>query len=172
MPEASLESLWPDAYGELRRIAARLMSQERGNHTLTPTALVHEVWLSLANAKRPAAVNDRLHFVALAVRAMRHILVNHAHARLADKRGSGAQHLTLSQFDELQSMHSGPADLLAVSQALDALAAVDARAAQVAELKVFGGLEVPEIASALSVSEPTVKRDWVFARAHLAQSLA
>jgi RNA polymerase sigma-70 factor, ECF subfamily len=172
MNEASLDQLWPQAYSELRRIAARLMSRERPEHTLSPTALVHELWLNLAGAKCPPQVQDRQHFVALAARAMRHILVNHANARLADKRGSGAVHLTLSASDDTASSTAGPGELLAVHQALNALAAVDARAAQVAELKVFGGLEVPEIAQALGVSEPTVKRDWVFARAHLAQTMA
>ncbi len=172
MPESSLNSLWPHAYDELRRIATRLMSRERPNHTLTPTALVHEVWLNLAAAKQPQPIADRVHFVALAARAMRHILVNHANARLADKRGNGALHVTLSATDDSPSPLAGPADLLAVHEALNALAAVDPRAAQVAELKVFGGLEVPEIAAELKVSEPTVKRDWVFARAHLAQSMA
>jgi RNA polymerase sigma factor (TIGR02999 family) len=172
MPEPSLNDLWPDAYNELKRIAGRLMSRERSDHTLTPTALVHEVWLNLASAKRPAQLQDRLHFVALAARAMRNILVNHAHARLADKRGSGALHVTLSASDDIAASASGPAELLGVHQALNALAAIDPRAAEVAELKVFGGLDVTEIAAALKVSEPTVKRDWVFARAHLAQSLA
>jgi RNA polymerase sigma factor (TIGR02999 family) len=172
MTENDLNSLWPAAYDELRRIAARLMSRERPDHTLTATALVHEVWINLAAAKRPPGIQDRVHFVALAARAMRHILVNHANARLAEKRGSGALHVTLSASDDIPSSASGPAELLAVHQALNALAAVDPRAAQVAELKVFGGLEVAEIACELRVSEPTVKRDWVFARAHLAKSLA
>ncbi len=171
MADADLQELWPDAYGELRRVALRLLARERPGHTLTPTALVHEVWLNLAASKRPLAVNDRVHFVSLAARAMRHILVNHAQARLADKRGAGAVHFTLSASEDVPAAQSGPAELLAVHQALSALATDDARAAQVAELKVFGGLEVPEIAAALGVSEPTVKRDWVFARAHLARSL-
>lgn len=171
MPEADLQALWPQAYDELRRVALRLLARERPGHTLTPTALVHEAWLNLSGGKGPLAVNDRLHFVALAARAMRHILVNHAQARLADKRGSGALHLTLSATDDHASAQPGPAELLAVHKALTALATDDARAAQVAELKVFGGLEVPEIAAALGVSEPTVKRDWVFARAHLARNL-
>ncbi len=172
MNETGLDELWPQAYTELRRIASRLMARERAEHTLSPTALVHELWLNLASAKRPPELQDRQHFLALAARAMRHILVNHAKARLADKRGSGMVHLTLSASDDTAGSTAGPADLLAVHQALNALAALDARAAQVAELKVFGGLEVPEIAQALLVSEPTVKRDWVFARAHLAQTLA
>lgn len=171
MPHTDLQDLWPDAYGELRRVALRLLGRERPGHTLTPTALVHEVWLNLAASKTPLMVNDRVHFVSLAARAMRHILVNHAQARLTDKRGGGAEHITLSVSEDLPATQSGPAELLAVHQALAALAEEDPRAAQVAELKVFGGMAVPEIAAALSVSEPTVKRDWVFARAHLARSL-
>ena len=166
-----LAALWPAAYNDLRRVAARVLVRERPDHTLTPTALVHEVWLSLNDAGRPPAVRDRHHFMALAARVMRNILVNHAKARLADKRGNGAFHCTLSAADELNPSPAADsaAELLGVHQALQALAAIDPRAAEVAELKVFGGLEVPEIASALGVSEPTVKRDWVFARAQLAQ---
>ena len=89
MLDVPLHELWPQAYGELKRIALRLMARERPGHTLTPTGLVHEAWLQLAATERPSGVNDHLHFLALAARAMRHILVNHANARLADKRGNG-----------------------------------------------------------------------------------
>lgn len=163
---------WPVLYRELHRLAARLMSRERAGHTLSPTALVHEAWIKLSAGARVQTVADRGHFMALAARAMRHILVNHALARQADKRQGAAPHLTLSSGDDTPSMAAEPEGLLAVDQALTQLAADDGRAAQVAEMKIFGGLEVAEIAAALAVSEPTVKRDWVYARARLAQLMA
>jgi RNA polymerase sigma factor (TIGR02999 family) len=170
LTDTSLDMHWPEAYDELRRVAGRLMSRERPDHTLAATALVNEAWLKLAGSGQMPVVADRAHFFALAARAMRHILVNHAQAKKADKRGGGAAHLTLAEAEGLAG-HDNPANVLAVDQALKQLASADPRAAEVAELKVFGGLENAEIAQLLGVSEPTVKRDWVFARAHLAQSL-
>lgn len=163
---------WPVLYGELRRQAARLMAQERAGHTLSPTGLVHEAWLKLSAGAQPLQLADRPHFMALAARAMRHILVNHALARRADKRQGNAVHGTLSLADQVPLAQASPDELLAVDQALSRLADDDARAAQVAELKVFAGMDVSEIAAALGVSEPTVKRDWVYARARLAQLIA
>jgi len=163
---------WPLLYRELHRMAARLMSQERAGHTLSPTALVHEAWLKLSAGDAALKLADRGHFLALSTRAMRHILVNHAHARHAAKRQGEVPHLTLSLADAAPSLAAGPEELLAVDQALSRLAADDPRAAQVAEMKVFAGLDVGEIASALGVSEATVKRDWVYARARLAQLMA
>jgi RNA polymerase sigma factor (TIGR02999 family) len=163
---------WPALYRELHRLAARLMARERTGHTLSPTGLVHEAWIKLSAGEQPLQPVDRGHFMALSARAMRHILVNHALARQADKRQGASPHLTLSSADDAVSPMAGPEDLLAVDQALLRLAADDARAAQVAEMKVFAGLEVGEIAAALGVSEPTVKRDWVYARARLAQLMA
>lgn len=163
---------WPLVYAELQRMAARLMAQERAGHTLSPTGLVHEAWLKLGAGAAGLRLADRGHFLALAARAMRHILVNHAHARHADKRRGNAPHVSLSLAEALPAAQSGPEEVLALDQALARLAAEDGRAAQVAELKVFAGLLIPEIAEALGVSEPTVKRDWVFARARLAQLIA
>lgn len=163
---------WPALYVELHRMAARLMAQERAGHTLSPTGLVHEAWLKLGSGAAGLQLADRGHFMSLAARAMRHILVNHAHARHADKRQGDAQHVSLSLADVLPAAQDGPEDVLALDQALARLADEDARAAQVAEMKVFAGLLIPEIAEALGVSEPTVKRDWVFARARLAQLIA
>jgi RNA polymerase sigma-70 factor, ECF subfamily len=163
---------WPALYGELRAIAGRLMRSERAEHTLSPTALVHEAWLKLGSGAAADPVVDRGHFLSLAARAMRHILVNHAQARRADKRQGDAVHVTLSLAQGEAVPQSGPEDILALDQALALLASEDPRAAQVAEMKVFGGLLIPEMALALGVSEPTVKRDWMFARARLAQLLA
>lgn len=153
-------------------MAGRLMAQERTGHTLSPTGLVHEAWIKLGVGAAGLQVADRGHFMSLAARAMRHILINHAHARRADKRRGEVQHVSLSLADALPSAQVGPEEVLALDQALARLAAEDARAAQVAELKVFAGLLIPEIAQTLGVSEPTVKRDWVFARARLAQLIA
>jgi RNA polymerase sigma factor (TIGR02999 family) len=168
----SLAAAWPQLYPELRRLAARLMASERDSHTLSPTALVHEAWMKLGAGAPGVQVNDRHHFMALACRAMRHILVNYAQARLADKRRGHAVHETLSAAESVAVSAAQPDELLALDQALRTLAREDARAAQVAELRAFGGLEVQEIAHCLGVSEPTVKRDWVWARARLAQLLA
>lgn len=162
---------WPILYKELHRIAGRLMSQERSGHTLSATALVHEAWLNLSAVGSDSFVIDRNHFLSLSARAMRHILVNHANARNAEKRQGEVLMVTLSAAEVCVSEQQGPEELLALDQALTTLAREDARAAQVAELKVFAGLLIPEIAEALSISEPTVKRDWVYARARLAQLL-
>jgi RNA polymerase sigma factor (TIGR02999 family) len=145
------------------------MFQERSGHTLSPTGLVHEAWLKLGSSGDDAFVIDRAHFLSLSARAMRHILVNHANARHADKRRGEVVHITLSAADGCASDDAGPENVLLLDQAFTTLAKEDARAAQVAEMRIFGGLLVPDIADALCVSEPTVKRDWVFARARLAQ---
>ncbi len=171
-PGFDVAAHWPLLYAELRRLAARMMAQERSGHTLSPTALVHEAWLKLSSGERPLRLCDRSHFMALSARAMRHILVNHANARRAAKRQGDAPHVTVSLAEAAPGSAAGPEELLAVDQALSQLAAEDPRAAQVAEMKVFAGLEVGEIAAALCVSEPTVKRDWVYARARLAQLMA
>ena len=168
-PHFDVQAHWPILYKELHRMAARLMSQERSGHTLSATGLVHEAWLNLGAGSREISVNDRTHFLSLSARAMRHILVNHANARKSDKRPGEAMLVTLSAADFCPAEQQGPEDVIALDQALSTLAKEDARAAQVAELKVFAGLQIPEIAEALAISEPTVKRDWVFARARLAQ---
>ncbi len=167
-----LQRLWPQAYDELRRVAARMLSQERQGHTLAATALVNEAYLRLNASGQPTPIQDRKHFFALAARVMRNVLVDHASARKADKRGAGATHVTLSGADDVPNGQADAADVLAIHQALQKLEATDARAAKVTELKVFGGMEISEIAETLGVSEPTVKRDWVFAKAWLSRELA
>jgi RNA polymerase sigma factor (TIGR02999 family) len=149
-----------------------MLSQERHGHTLAATGLVNEAYLRLHASGQPTPVQDRKHFFALAARVMRHVLVDHATARRADKRGAGATHVTLSGADAVASDQADAADVLSVHQALELLEQADARAAKVTELKVFGGMEIAEIAETLGVSEPTVKRDWVFARAWLTRHLA
>lgn len=159
-------------YQELHGIAARHMRGERPGHTLQPTALVHEAFLRLVGGD--ASFDDRAHFLRTASRVMRRVLVDHARARDAAKRGSGLR-VTL---DEAIAARVGGAgddervvELLALDDALERLAAAEPRWAQVVELRVFGGLEVTEVARALGVSTPTVKRDWAFAKAWLAREL-
>ena len=156
-------------YRELRRIASAKMRGERGNHTLQPTALVHEAFVRLADQPQSAWV-DRSRILGLAAHAMRHILVDHARAHGAGKRGAGAVQVTL---DEGLKASSGTlVDVLAVDEALTRLANLDSRQARILELHFFGGLTFDEIATELGVSPRTVKGDWRMARAWLYQQLA
>jgi RNA polymerase sigma factor (TIGR02999 family) len=165
--EAALGRLLPLLYAELREIAGRHMRRERPDHTLQPTALVHEAFLRMAGST-PLSAQDRTHFLRAASQAMRRVLVDHARARNAQKRG-GALHVTL---DEAIAGAPQPAvDMLALDDALDRLGAAEPRWAQVVELRYFAGLEIPEVAAALGVSPATVKRDWQFARAWLSREL-
>lgn len=160
----ALEKLTQLIYGELRKLAHRYMAQQRGDHTLQTTALVHEAFLRLA-AQEGACFEDRTHFLAVAAKAMRQILVDHARAALRQKRGAGAQHVEL---DEAAFVSAEPTlAILDLDEALERLAILDARKAQVVELKYFGGLKHEEIAEVLKVSEVTVRRDWTFSRAWL-----
>jgi RNA polymerase sigma factor (TIGR02999 family) len=155
-------------YPELRRLAAAMMRRERRDHTLQPTALVHEAYLKLAD-RVGTGWQDRAHFFGVASRAMRQVLVDHARRRGARKRGSAATRIT---FNESERGGGGwEPDLLALHDALDRLAAVDARGARVVELRVFGGLTVDEVAQALGVSRRTVDGDWAVARMWLARAL-
>ncbi len=173
--EARVVSLAHDAeisssiYKELRKLAAARMQFERGNHTLQPTALVHEAYLRLAD--QPGSVwKDRSRILGLAAHAMRHILVDHARAHAAGKRGAGAVQITLDEG--LSASNEDPVDILAIDEALKRLAEFDSRKAKVVELHFFAGLSFDEIAMALSVSARTIKRDWTIARAWLHQQLA
>lgn len=153
-------------YDELHAIAARHMRGERPDHTLQPTALLHEAVLRLLGV--PASTfENRTHFLRAASQAMRRVLVDHARARNAAKRSSG---LRVTLDDDVAAREQG-VDMLVLDEALQRLAAAEPRCAQVVELRFFGGLEVQEIAEVLGVSAPTVKRDWRFARAWLAREL-
>jgi RNA polymerase sigma factor (TIGR02999 family) len=152
-------------YDELHRLAERQMRGERGGHTLTPTALIHEAWLRLA-AEDAGVAEDRGQFYALAARRMRQVLIDHARRRDADKRGGGAVAITLSQAAE-ESVASCDIDALALEQALTQLEAMDERKARVVELRYYAGLEMAEIAAALGISRATAQRDWEVARAFL-----
>src|SRR5438874_4271198 len=158
--EAALEQLIPLVHAELRRVARRRMGHERVGHTLQATALVHEAYLKLIDINQVQWQN-RAHFFAISSRLMRRILVDFARARGYQKRGGGARQVT---FDEALIVTDDRGDLLAVNDALDALAAIDERKSQVVEMRYFGGLSVEETAEALHVSVRTVKRDWTMAR--------
>jgi RNA polymerase sigma factor (TIGR02999 family) len=165
---AALERLIPLVEVELRRLARRYMSHERAGHTLQPTALVNEAYLKLV-AVRHVQWHDRSHFFAVSARLMRRILVDHARSRRSLKRGRGAPQVTLDEAFAV-SMSPGP-DLIAVDDALNALAAIDKRKSRVVELRIFGGLTADETADVLKVSSNTVIRDWKFAKAWLAREL-
>jgi RNA polymerase sigma factor (TIGR02999 family) len=163
----ALDGLTPLVYDELRRIARRHIGRERQGHTLQPTALVNEAYLRLIDA-RQVAWKDRVHFFAIASRLMRQVLVDAARAKGAAKRGGGVQPEPID-VDRLAVERS--MDLLALDDALEALAAADARKARVVELRVFGGLSVDDTAAALEISADTVTRDWQFAVSWLRREL-
>ena len=158
---AALEKLVPRVHAELRRVAHRYMARERTGHTLQTTALVNEAYLRLINVEQVRWQN-RAHFFAVSAQLMRRILVDFARSRNYLKRGGGAQKVTL---DEALVVSQEPGqDLVALDDALKALAATDARKARVVELRFFGGLSVEETAEVLKVSPDTVLRDWRLAK--------
>lgn len=161
--------LVPLVYEELRAIAAREMRRERGDHTLQPTALVHEAFLRLVD-KPDLSWQSRVHFLNIAAQAMRRILVEHARRRRAGKRGGGAERITLDEEFVAQG-EAGP-DLADLDDALQRLTALDARKGRVVELRFFAGLSVEETARLLDISEATVKREWRFAKAWIQRELA
>jgi RNA polymerase sigma-70 factor, ECF subfamily len=167
--ESALEKLVPLVYGELRRLAKRQMWGEHPDHTLQTTALINEAYIKLVDL-RNVHWQDRAHFFALCARLMRRILVDFARSRHYAKRGGGAQPISLDESLVVSPAHS--TDLVAVDDALKALAKVDARKAQVVELRFFGGLTVEETAEVLKVSPETVQRDWKLAKAWLLRELS
>lgn len=162
--------LLPLVYTELRALAARHLAGERAGHTLSPTALVHEAWMRLADDDSLAPA-DRRQFFAIAARRMRQVLVDHARRRDAGKRGGGGprEQVTLSG---LVDERGAGIDALALDQALAQLEAHDARKVRVVELRYFAGLEMNDIAELLGISRATAHRDWEVARAFLYQALA
>ena len=163
--------LLPLVYDELRGIARGHLKRERAGHTLQPTALVNEVWLHFMKGA-DLDVNDRSHFLALAAHAMRRLLIDHARAREAAKRGGGWEKISLSE-------HSGPSpgmqvdvDIVALHVALERLEQLGERLARVVELRFFGGLTVKETAEILGVAPVTVEKDWTKAKAWLRRELA
>jgi RNA polymerase sigma-70 factor (ECF subfamily) len=160
--------LIPLVHAELRRLAGRYMKGERPSHTIQASALVNEAYLRLFEIKKISWQN-RAHFFAMSGRLMRRILVDHARARRFLKRGGGAQQVSL---DEALTVRADKGqDLIALDDALTALAAIDARKSEVVELRFFGGLSVAETAEALHVSSDTVMRDWKIAKVWLLREL-
>jgi len=161
--------LMPLVYDELRRLAREYIRRERADHTLQATALVHEAYLRMVDEKN-VTWKDRAHFFGIAARLMRRILVDHARAHNAAKRGGLEQKFALDEARDLPA--SGPTDLVALDGALENLAKTYPRKSEVVELKFFGGLEANEIAEVLQVSEKTVLRDWSFAKLWLCRELS
>ena len=165
---AAMDALFPMVYDELRASAHGQLRRRRGGQSLDTTALVHDAFLKLIDQQQ-ANWKDRQHFMAVAATAMRHILVDHARRRGAQKRGGDEQRVT---FDEgLLQVKSKALDVLALDQALNALSILDPRLGQLVELRFFAGLSVEEIAQFQGVSDRTIKRDWRKARAFLHQTL-
>ncbi|BCS31197.1 DNA-directed RNA polymerase sigma-70 factor [Luteitalea sp. TBR-22] len=165
---AALDALMPAVHAELRRLARSYMRREREGHTLEPTALVHEAYLRLVDQQH-VRWQSRGHFFAIAAQAMRRVLVDHARAHVADKRGGGAERVTISGLPADGA--SQDLDVLWLHEALEALARLDARQARVVELRYFAGMTVEEVAAATDTSPATVKRDWDSARRFLAVHL-
>ena len=161
--QAAVDELVPLVYAELRRLAAYYLKNERGGHTLQPTALVHEAFLKLVETD--IQWQNRGHFFALAANLMRRILVDYARAYRAEKRGGGEEKVSLDEA--FVFARERPAEMIALDEALQKLAEIDSRRSQVVELKFFGGLNNDEIAQVLGVHSNTVLRDWNLARAWL-----
>ncbi len=164
----ALDQLVPIVYEELRRIAHRQLRDERPGHTLNTTALVHEAYMRLTGIER-VEWQDRAHFLAVAARVMRRVLVDYARSRGRDKRGGGAVPVPL--IDALDVPAGQAEDLTDLDEALERLGALSQRQCHVVECRCFGGMSVEETATALGISEATVKRDWAFSRAWLNREL-
>ncbi|HEX8197155.1 MAG TPA: sigma-70 family RNA polymerase sigma factor [Pyrinomonadaceae bacterium] len=161
-----LDDLLPLIYGELRQLANRYLRRERSDHTLQPTALVHEAYLKLVDQKNVRWQN-RAHFFGVAANMMRRILVDHARKHTADKRGGDAEVLPLEEEILVVSSDEKSMELLALDEALENLAKIDEQKSRIVELRYFGGLSVEETAEVLGVSPITVKRQWRMAKAWL-----
>jgi RNA polymerase sigma-70 factor, ECF subfamily len=151
-------------YDELRRIARHYLRRERSDHTLQPTALVHEAYMKLIDIS-DVSWQDRAHFFAVASNVMRHILVDHARARATDKRGGEVQRIALEDVVKLSD--APDVDLLALDESMRQLAAFDEQQSKIVELRFFGGLTIEETAHVLGISPATVKREWTMAKAWL-----
>jgi len=164
-----VDELMPLIYRELKRIAGGQLRGERPGHTLQATALVHEAYLKLVD-QRDVTWRNRAHFFGVAARVMRRILLDYAKARGRDKRGGGAEKISLDE--SLVVAEDRCSELVRIDAALDRLEVFDERQAKVVEMRFFGGLSVEETAEALGVSEPTVKREWAMAKAWLYRELS
>ena len=166
--EQALRTLAPLVYEELRRLAHYHLQSERPNHTLQSAALVHEAYLRLIGGQ-PLELQNRAHFIAIASRLMRQILVDYARERRAAKRDGGCK-VAFEYLDELPI--SGDAELLALNESLDELSRVDERQGTIVEMKFFGGLSGPEICEVLGISHATVEREWATARVWLRRQMS
>lgn len=167
--ESALEQLVPLVYGELHRLAHRYLGGERAGHILQTTALVNEAYLRLVDSRRVQWQN-RAHFFAVSAQLMRRVLVDFARSRNYQKRGGDAVQISL--HEELAGSTERGADLVALDDALNAMAKTDERAGRVVELRFFGGLSIEETADVLKISPETVKRDWTWAKAWLLRELS
>jgi RNA polymerase sigma factor (TIGR02999 family) len=161
------EELLPLVYAELRQLAHAKMAREQPGHTLQATALVHEAWMRLGDAR----FENRGHFFGAAAEAMRRILIDRARRKLAARNGAGADHVDADDIEIAAPLEKGD-ELLAVHEALDALAEHDARKAELVKLRYFAGLTIEEAAEVLGVSVPTAKRDWTYARTWLYRQIS
>lgn len=163
---AAAETLFPIMYDELHRLATAFMQRERSDHTLGPTALIHEAYLRLVRPGSDSAGFDNIeHFMAAAATVMRRILINHAQAKRAEKRGQGRPHLPLDDF--AIAFEERSIDLLALDEALERLAEMDPQQARLVELRFFGGMTVDQCAEVLNMSLRSVYYEWALARAWL-----
>jgi len=162
------EELIPLVYQELRSLASSYLRRERPDHTLQPTALVHEAYIRLVD-QRNVTWENRHHFFGAAAQLMRRILVDHARSHLAEKRGSGGAKVALTEA--IVMSQEQPAQMLVLNDCLTRLAALDPQQGQIVELRVFGGLKVEEITAILGISPSTVKRDWALAKAWLLREI-
>jgi RNA polymerase sigma factor (TIGR02999 family) len=167
--EAALEKLIPAVYQELRRMADHYLRGENAGHSLQPTALVHEAYLRLIDQTK-VEWHNRAHFFGVAAQMMRRILIDHAKAKYRVKRGGAAVKVALDE--NANFTHERASELLALDDALQALAALDQRKSQIVELRYFGGLTIEETAQVLGISDKTVMRDWSLAKAWLYRELS
>lgn len=167
--ESARNRLLPMVHDELRRVARRRLSRERGDHTLQPTALVNEAYLRLVDQSRIQWKN-RAQFFGVAAEVMRRILVDYARKRLSSKRGGGAMQVALD--DAGNAAASRASDIVALDDAMQALAAMDSRKSRLVELRFFGGLSIEEAAAELGVSPGTAMRDWTLAKAWLQREIS
>jgi RNA polymerase sigma factor (TIGR02999 family) len=165
----ALDRLLPEIYAELRRLASSYLRRERPNHTLQPTALVHEAFLRLVDQKEVRWQN-RAHFFGIAAQAMRRILVDHARAHAADKRGAGQKPIALDEA--LVAAPSLDVDLLALDEVLTRLERLDLQQSRIVELRFFGGLTIEETAEVMGISPATIGREWTLAKAWLYAELS
>ena len=168
--EAVVNDIFPLIYDELKRLANNYLRQERSNHTLQPTALVHEAYLKLIDHTRMNWQN-RAHFVGMAATMMRQILIDHARRHRAGKRGGKEENLPLEESVVIIAANEKSMDLLALDDALKELAKFDETKSRIVELRYFGGLSIEETAEVLGVAEITVKRHWRLAKAWLAETI-